>query len=80
MYNNNYRSPWFDDLSKAEDWLSEQEKKRQDFDNIKRLSTKWKFVSFFNVDVKVVLDCLSACWIQAHCQTGCATLHMASRW
>ena len=41
VYYNNYGSPWFDKLSKAEDWLSEQEEKRLDYDNIKRPSTKW---------------------------------------
>ena len=40
----------------AHHWLIEQEKKRLDSDNIKRPSTKWEFVSLFNVDVKVVLD------------------------
>jgi len=39
-----------------EEWLSEEEKKRLDTDKIKRPSTKWEFVSFFNVDVKVVID------------------------
>ena len=52
----NQGSPWIDDLSVAEKWLSEQETKRLDSDNIKRPSTNWEFVSFFNVDVKVVLD------------------------
>ena len=44
------------DLSAAEKWLSGQETKRLESDNIKRPSTKWEFVSFFIVDVKVVLD------------------------
>ena len=43
-------------LSAAEKWPSEQETKLLDSDKIKRPSTKWVFVSFFNVDVKVVLD------------------------
>ena len=55
-YKNSEGSPWFNRLSEAEAWLTEQEKKRLDPDNIARPSTKWEFVSFFNVDVKVVLD------------------------
>ena len=56
VYYTNHGSPWINDLSAAGKWLSEQETKRLDSDNIKRPSTKWEFVSFFNVDVKVVLD------------------------
>ncbi|KAL9959464.1 hypothetical protein ACROYT_G032790 [Oculina patagonica] len=56
VYYFNKGSPWVNKLSAAEKWLSEQETKRLAPDNVKRPSTKWKFVSFFNVDVKVVLD------------------------
>ena len=56
VYYTNHGSPSINDLSAAKKWLSEQETKRLDSDNIKRPSTKWEFVSFFNVDVKVVLD------------------------
>ena len=56
VYYTNQGSPWMNDLSAAEKWLSGQETKRLDSDNIKRPSTKWEFVGFFNVDVKVVLD------------------------
>ena len=56
VYYTNHGSPWINDLSAADKWLSEQETKRLDSDKIKRPSTKWVFVSFFNVDVKVVLD------------------------
>ena len=56
VYYTNQGSPWINDLSAAEKWLSGQETKRLESDNIKRPSTKWEFVSFFNVDVKVVLD------------------------
>ena len=56
VYYTNQGSPWMNDLSAAEKWLSGQETKRLESDNIKRPSTKWEFVSFFNVDVKVVLD------------------------
>ena len=40
----------------AETWLIEQENYRLNLENIKRPNTKWVFVSFFNVDEKVVLD------------------------
>ncbi|KAL9959950.1 hypothetical protein ACROYT_G033329 [Oculina patagonica] len=56
VYYINKGSPWINKLSAAEKWLTEQETKRLAADNIKRPSTKWKFESFFNVDVKVVLD------------------------
>ena len=36
--------------------MSEEETKRLDNEKIERPSTKWEFVSFFNVDLKVVLD------------------------
>ncbi|KAL9963464.1 hypothetical protein ACROYT_G026975 [Oculina patagonica] len=56
VYYINRGSPWINKLSAARKWLSEQETKRLAPDNIKRPSTKWKFESFFNVDVKFVLD------------------------
>ena len=52
----NIRSPWFKRLSDAEKRLREQEARRLDPDNIERPNTKWVFDSFFNVEVKVVLD------------------------
>ena len=57
LYDNNYASPWIEKLSEVEDWLDKQEKKRLDSDNIKRHTTKWEFIGFFSVNVKVVLDC-----------------------
>ncbi|KAL9963542.1 hypothetical protein ACROYT_G027060 [Oculina patagonica] len=56
VYYINHGSPRINKLPAAEKWLSEQETKRLASDNIKRPSTKWKFVSFFTVEVKVVLD------------------------
>ena len=56
VYYTNHGSPWFNNFTAAENWLSKQEMKRLDSDNTQRPSTKWEFVSFFNVDVKVVLD------------------------
>ena len=56
LYSSRRSSLWFDELKNAADWLSSQENKRLDPDNIKRPLTKWKIVSFFSVDEKVVLD------------------------
>ena len=56
VYNTNHGSRWINKLSEAEEWLREEEAKRPDSGKIKMPSTKWKFVSFFNVDVKAVLD------------------------
>ena len=52
----NIGSPWFEQYSDAEKWLSEREKIRLDPDNINRPDTKWVFEAHYNVDVKVVLD------------------------
>ena len=56
LYYQNHGSPWIKKLPEAEKWLNEQETKRLESDNIKRPSTKWKFIGFWNVDIKVVLD------------------------
>jgi len=56
LYHKNEGSPWFKELSKAEEWLSEQETKRLEYGNVERPNTKWVFGSFFSVEVKVVLD------------------------
>ena len=58
VYYTNHGSRWINKLSEAEEWLREEEVKRLDANKIKRptIATKWEFVSFFNVDVKVVLD------------------------
>jgi len=57
LYYKNHGSPWINRLAEAEEWLSKEETKCLDHDKIERPSTKWKFVSFFNVDLKVVIDC-----------------------
>jgi len=80
VYYTDQGSPWIDDLPAAEKWLSEQETKRLDSDNIKRPCTKWEFVRFFNVDVKIVLDRQQPLLGTGPSQTGYATLHMAGRW
>ena len=51
-----HSSGWVNNLTDVEEWLREEEMKRLESDNIKRASTKWEFVRFFNVDVKVLLD------------------------
>ena len=56
VYYINKGSPWFNNFSDAEKWLSEREKVRLDSDNIERPNTKWVFEGYFNVDVKVILD------------------------
>ena len=56
VYYTNKGSPWFNNFSDAEKWLSDREKFRLDSDNINRPNTKWVFEAHFNVDVKVVLD------------------------
>ena len=56
VYYINKGSPWFNNFSDTEKWLSEREKVRLDFDNIERPNTKWVFEAYFNVDAKVILD------------------------
>ena len=56
LYYTNHGSPWINRLAEAEEWLSEEETKRLDHDKIERPSTKSEFVSFFNIDLKVVID------------------------
>jgi len=56
LYHKNVGSRWFEKLSEAEEWLREQETERLETDNTERPNTKWVFESFFNVEVKVVLD------------------------
>ena len=56
VYYINKGSPWFNNFSDAEKWLSEREKVRLDSDNIERPNTKWVFEAYFNADVIVVLD------------------------
>ena len=77
FYKNSGGSPWINRYAEAESWLREKEQACLNIDNIKRPNTKWVFMGYFNVDVKVVLD---HCWAQAPCQTGCESLHMVGRW
>lgn len=56
VYYKNIGSPWFERHSEAEEWLRGRENVRLDPDNVKRPDTKWAFVGFKSVDVKVVRD------------------------
>ncbi|KAK3713577.1 hypothetical protein QZH41_007688, partial [Actinostola sp. cb2023] len=56
FHKNHGGSPWINRLAEAETWLSNEEKKRRDPDNINRPNTKWVFVRFISTVVKVVLD------------------------
>lgn len=49
-------SPWINTFAVVERWLNEQENKQLNLDNIEWNNTKWVFVKFSNIDVKVVLD------------------------
>jgi len=49
-------SPWINRFANAETWLNAQEIERLNPSNIERPNTKWAFVKFSNVQVKVVLD------------------------
>jgi len=56
FHKNHGGSPWINRLAEAETWLSNEEKKRRDPDNINRPNTKCVFVRFISTVVKVVLD------------------------
>ena len=56
FYQQSKGSPWIKKFSKAEEWLSKQEEKRLEAENIERPSTKWVFEGFYKVELKVVLD------------------------
>ena len=56
IFYTNKGSPWINKLEDAEKWLQAREDERLDTDNIKRPTTKWKFVRHFLIDLKVVLD------------------------
>ena len=43
-------------FTEAERWLNAQETERLNPDNIEHPNTKWVFVKFLNIQVKVVLD------------------------
>ena len=55
-YNKKSGSPWKNNFATAERWLNQKENNRENLDNIERPNTKWVFVRFLIVGVKVVLD------------------------
>ena len=56
FYKNSGGSPWINRYAEAESWLREKEQACLSIDNIERPNTKWVFMGYFNVNVKVVLD------------------------
>ena len=56
FYTRKRGSSWINTFAKAERWLNEQENARLSLENIERPNTKWVFVKFYNVEVKVVFD------------------------
>ena len=56
FYKQQKGSPWINNFVEAERWMNEEENKRLNLDNIERPNTKWTFVKFSNIEVKVVLD------------------------
>jgi len=56
LHYTNHGSPWINSLAKAEEWLNRQEKRRLELEGVTRPNTKRVFESFFNVDLKVVID------------------------
>lgn len=55
-YKDHRGSPWMNNFAEAERWLNNQESVRLNIDNIKRPNTKWVFMKFSNIAVKVVFD------------------------
>ena len=56
VYSNKKGSPWFRKLSKREAWLHKEEADRLELTNIDHPNTKWSFIGFDSVDVKIILD------------------------
>lgn len=56
FYKQKRGSCWINSLAVAERWLNQQKNERTTLHNIERPNTKWTFVRFFNVKIKVVLD------------------------
>ena len=55
-YKHHRGSPWINNLAEAERWLNIQESARLNIDKIDRPITKWVFIKFANIEVKVVFD------------------------
>ena len=56
FYKQQKGSPWMNNFAEAERWVNEQENKRLNINNIECPNTKWTFIKFSNIEVKVVLD------------------------
>ena len=56
FYKQQKGSPWINNFAEAERWVNDQENKRLNIDTIDRPNTKWTFIKFSNIEVKVVLD------------------------
>ena len=55
-YFQNKRSPWFERISEARQWLEEQEENRLQSENIERPDKKWVFEANLMVEVKIIED------------------------
>ena len=53
-YFQNKRSPWFERISEARQWLEEQEKNRLQNENIERQDKKWVFEANLMVNIKEI--------------------------
>ena len=53
-YFQNKRTPWFERISEAEQWLEEQEKNRLQNENIERQDKKWVFEANLMVNIKEI--------------------------
>ena len=53
-YFQNKRSPWFERISEAGQWLEEQEKNRLQNENIERQDKKWVFEANLMVNIKEI--------------------------
>jgi len=71
-------SPWFNQISDARKWFQERERFRLDPDNIDRPNTKWIFVEFFKVSLKVVSVTDNHLWATVFCLIGLKTLLAAA--
>ena len=55
-YYKNHRSPWFDQMSEARQWLEEQEEIRWEGENIDRPGAKWSFEDNLMVEKNIFED------------------------
>ena len=55
-YFQNKRSPWFERISEARQWLEEQEENRLQSENIERPDKKWVFEANLRIEVEIIED------------------------